>query len=124
MNKIVPTTTKLARPVIDAAFPGYTGRKVRIEFCLQVTLYDLNWSGGTKNTYAVVSNTGSGFSSRYVPAPAPWDNPYEGMVVKLTPNILIVEHTQFCGKDLGIRIYAHQDYAHLLLPLLPVGDQP
>lgn len=92
------------RPILAASFPQYSGRKFAIEPAERVTLHDLNWGGGTRNEYIAVRFDGS--SSRLVSA-APWVEYREGVTVELPKDTLIVQHTDFCGHDLGIRIYAH-----------------
>lgn len=48
-------------------------------------------------------------------APAPWINPVEGKTVELSPEVLIVEHSIFCGKDSGITVYVHPSVMPKLL---------
>lgn len=104
------------RPILARSFPSYKGRKFAIEFTTRVTFYDTNWSGGTRNQYVAINANGkvAGFS-----APAPWNNPIEGMTIDLPEDVLIVEHSDFCGHDMGIRIYANPCH---LPKYLPAGD--
>jgi len=96
--------TKQAKPIVGQVFPNYKGRKFRIEFTKTVTFHDTNWGGGTRNYYAAVTADGRAGNMH---VPAPWVNPVEGKTVPLPPDVLLVEHAIFCGKDLGIRIYAN-----------------
>lgn len=113
MNQTQKLTRKQAAKILELTFPDYQGRKISIEFTPRVTLYDLNWSGGTRNEYAAVRSDGkSGIFS----APAPWVNPYEGMSIEMKPEILLVEHSVFCGHDMGVRIYAHPTHLPKWLP--------
>lgn len=95
------------KDILRATFPDYRGRKFRIRFTERVWIHDLNASGGTINRYRALGVNGD---MRTVPAPAPWANPYEGKDVTLTPDFVIVEHSMFCGSDLGITIYAHPNH--------------
>ena len=104
MNQQIKLTSKEASPVVKLVFPNYTGRKFKVEFTDKVTFYDTNWGGGTKNSYAAIKSDGT-VGNLY--APAPWANPVEGKTVDLPVDILLVEHSIFCGKDMGITIYAH-----------------
>lgn len=108
---------KQAAPIIRATFPGYAGRMVRIVPSSTVTFHDLNWSGGTRNQYRACRLDGAPLPSRVaMNAPAPWENPYEGHTVEIPQGAAVVEHTIFCGKDLGLRIHARQED---LAPMLP-----
>jgi hypothetical protein len=113
LNKTIKTTRKAAAKIIEATFPDYNGKKITVEFTDKVTFCDMNWSGGTKNAYKVLSVDGSVFS---IPAPAPWVNVLEGKSVDMTRQVLVVQHSYFCGKDCGIRIYAHPSYMSEMLP--------
>jgi hypothetical protein len=93
-----------AQPVLSKTFPDYKGRKFSVEFVNSVTFYDTNWSGGTRNKYAFLASSGETATFN---APAPWSNPVEGKTVELPENVIIAEHTIFCGKDLGITFYMH-----------------
>lgn len=42
MNQQFPITRKQAAPVLAVTFPGYKGRKIRVEFAEKVSFYDLN----------------------------------------------------------------------------------
>lgn len=94
--------TQVAR-ILSATFPDYTGRKFSIEFRPTVTFYDLNWGGGTRNVYCAIRTDGS---TAEIPH-ADYFNPIEGKTVELPEDVLIVEHSVFCGQDSGIRLYAH-----------------
>lgn len=107
----IKLSRKEARPILDKTFPLYRGRKISLRFSETITFTDLNWSGGTKNTYAAV---GVGGSSKLSPA-APWDNPLEGMTLKMRPDVAIVVNAFFCGKDMGIEIVMHPSQAPKLV---------
>ena len=101
-------STKQASPIVKATFPEYNGRKFRLEFTESVTFYDTNWSGGTRNQYKAVKRDGT-IGVQHIPAP--WVNMVEGKKFELSPDVLVVEHSHFCGQDMGIRIYAHPSNA-------------
>jgi hypothetical protein len=96
------------RPILNRSFPSYRGRKFSVEFTEEVSFYNTNWSGGSRNQYAFVHADGE---DKWLSAPAPWVNPYEGKRHPLPADVLVVKHAIFCGKDLGITIYAHPSYA-------------
>ena len=113
LQDAIKLNTKQARPVVQATFPEYKGRKFSIEFTTTVTMYDTNWGGGTRNVYKFVRSDGNVAS---LPSFAPWNNPVEGKTVDLPENVMMVEHSDFCGHDMGIRIYAHPVWANKYLP--------
>jgi len=69
---------------------------------------DTNWGGGTRNYYKFMRTDGQVASMPYA---APWNNQYEGLRVDIPVDMMVVEHTIFCGHDLGIRIYLHTSHA-------------
>ena len=92
-----------AKEIVRTAFPDFKGRKIREDWSGSVTFYDLNWSGGTKNTYRSLE-----FESgrlRSLPSLPPWANPVEGNSAIIPPGYLVVELSYFCGKGPWARIY-------------------
>jgi hypothetical protein len=113
MSEKIKVTKKEIKPILEASFPDYTGKKFTVEFAEKITFYDLNWDGGTKNEYCAVNFESE---SKHLPDNfAPWNNPIEGKTVIIPVDVLIVEHSYFCGHDMGIRIYANPVNAPKLL---------
>src|SRR3990167_6708262 len=104
MDTPIKVTRKQVWPLVKQVFPEYSGRKFSIVPRDTITFYDLNWGGGSKNTYRFVSDSGDIVG---LPVSAPWLEPNEGRTVALPPEFLVLKHTIFCGKDLGITIYTH-----------------
>lgn len=104
MENKIKVARKEVKSIIEATFPEYSGRKIGVVFTDTVSLYDLNWSGGTCNKYAALSTDGK---VAHPHIPAPWSNPFEGQSVNVPENAVIVEHSYFCGHDCGITIYAN-----------------
>ena len=95
--------------IVNATYPEYRGRKIRIGAAEKVSLHDLNWSGGSRSTYRACTLEGEilGSSAKFN-AMAPWDSrQVEGQSLPLVPGACVVEHSIFCGKDSGLRIYVH-----------------
>jgi hypothetical protein len=112
------------KAICKQAFPSYRGRKIREDRSGRVSFYDLNWSGGTRNTYrAVRLNDGasSGFDGS---SPPPWANPMEGASVTIPAGYVIVEETIFCGKGPWMRIYWPADPPALTAASLPESVTP
>lgn len=114
--KVPPKAIKNVKPLIQATFPEYSGRKVNVVFTTKVQFYDLNWDGGTHNAYAAIKADGTRPNLRGMNARAPWDNPFEGLTVDLPADLVIVCRSYFCGHDTGITIYANPVYAPKWLP--------
>jgi len=110
---------KQVRKLLRESFPDYKGRKFYLEFKDRITVYNLNWSGGSKNEYAFFRADNK---KAFVPARPPWDNPFERQAFDLSPEVLVVEHCIFCGRDMGITVYAHPKLAARILPEFTGGE--
>ena len=74
------------------------------------------WSGGSRDTYSAVRlSDGAGVAFPGQQA-APWDNRRIDRPIEMQPGIVVVCHTIFCGKDLGLRLYVHPADAAPMLP--------
>lgn len=95
--------------LLRETFPDYTGRKFRVEARESMTLRDLNWSGGTRSSYAVVTLDGQAVGNTDdVALRHPMHNVHvEGASVPMRPGMVIAEHSIFCGVDLGVTFYVH-----------------
>lgn len=101
--------------VADAV--GYRGRKLQVVPAESVDVtQDAYWSGGTKSTYTWVRT--SDLATLRTPSQHPaFDAPVKnGQAMPIRPGLVCVEHVIFCGKDLGLRIYAHPDEVAKMLP--------
>lgn len=94
--------------LVKATFPTYNGRKFKVVPTTEVTLHDLNWSGGTRSQYRACTFDGTllGTADKYN-AMWPADNIAEGARLPILPGAVLVRHCFFCGSDLGITIYVH-----------------
>lgn len=108
----------LEKSQVPAALIGsYTGRKFKARVSDSVTLRNTYWSGGTRSTYRAASLANG--ESRALPGnPAPYHfgGNMEGQTIDLVPGYAIVEHSIFCGKDMGLVFHIHPDNAQKLLP--------
>jgi hypothetical protein len=103
--------------VILNVFSEYNGRKFRLSLCDKVTLHDAYWSGGSRTEYRAVNLDTGEFSS----ANPQITNPFR---VSIVPTVdiplrtVIVGHTIFCGKDVGLEIFARaEDVTPMLSPV-------
>jgi len=96
---------------------GYHGRKFNAVVCESVTITGTNWSGGSRSRYTGVGVNGRiGRSFGGSDMPAPWNNPVEGTEFAIPPGLIVVEHSIFRGKDLGLTFYVHPSNAAAMLP--------
>lgn len=102
------------RKIIAATFPSYRGRKFKLSTDIP-TRIDSYWSGGSKSSFSFYElSTGKVLD---VASNHPFfeaGNPRE--LDGLPPGIILVKHSIFCGKDMGITVYANSGD---LTPMLP-----
>lgn len=103
--------------ILRLAFPGYSGRKFKVESSADVTLHSDSWEGGSKVSYRLIDlETGEvrGVTREFG---NPYTNP-SGQVptVALRPGLAVVAHSIFCGKDTGLTAYLHPDNFVAMLP--------
>ena len=96
--------TDLSKIIGKLAFPEYKGRKFYTDMTGFVRFCDLNWSGGSRNTYTCI-RLADGQTAKGDRSCPPWSNPFEGARVEIPMGFAIVEHTMSCGKDLGLTVY-------------------
>lgn len=125
----MPYQPKLPLPIGDplsliarTAFPDYAGRKIQLLVHTESGM-DLRsgWSGGSRDYFKVVAIDGRTLTigqngtmferESYDNAPLP------------APGALVIEHTIFCGKDLGLTVHVHSaDYIPTALPPVTLTD--
>lgn len=97
---------------------SYRGKRFRACICDTVTIYaqDGIWGGGSRDTKrAIRLDTGESIPLSNNMS-APWDSSRQDRVINLVPNMAVVEHTIFQGKDLGLTFYLLPESAARLLP--------
>ena len=116
-NPAINVTRNDVSAIVRATFPHYKGRKFRVQAKEKVTLSDLNWSGGTRSEYRACTLDGchTGGADSYNRM-APWENQAEGKSLPIPSGFVVVEHSIFCGKDTGLRIYVNPADMAKLLP--------
>lgn len=96
------------RPILEASFPQYAGRRFEVVLAETCYLSDTYWSGGTRSQYVFVPMDGRNVR-KLDSLQNPWESKVEGSTVKMSVDFVIVEHSVFCGQDMGIKIHAHPD---------------
>jgi DNA-directed RNA polymerase subunit K/omega len=98
-------STELA-PLIAKTFPNYKGRKFRVSATERPVNTISSWCGGSKDFFVLVNL--ATMETQPVPENGNVFTPAlnrDGVIVP--PNFVIVEHTIFCGKDLGLTFHVH-----------------
>lgn len=97
---------------------GYNGKKFKAVVCTETTIpADAGlWSGGTRDTYQLIHlETGRAVTASDNMS-SPWNAARKDQTITLEPGFIVVEHSTFCGKDMGLTFYVHPDNAAKLLP--------
>lgn len=104
--------------LIRIAFPNYRGRKFKLSTDIPPRL-DSYWSGGSKDKYVFVELKTKREEVKFLPVAN--NHPFfkAGMprkLDKLPVGLVLVKHSIFQGKDMGITIYGNTEN---ITPLLP-----
>ena len=93
------------REILNITFPGYNGRKFKA--CVEKKYYIENaWSGGTCVYFQALRQVGTKIEKFNPGLSNPLDRKSEyGKEFTIPDDVLIVEHSYFCGHDLGIMFY-------------------
>lgn len=102
---------------------GYDGKKFKAHVCEQMTIPMTAglWDGGSRDKYSVIRLVDGAEISPISHNAAPWNSERRDVTVQLEPGIAVVEHSMFCGKDMGLTFYVHPSNAAALLPA-PSGE--
>lgn len=98
----------LVKEIVKVAYPEYKGRKFSLKVSETINIYS-QWSGGSKDTFVFVRLIDGAIQG---PIPAPSFSPYHDdprQIIKLDGvlGLICVEHSYFCGKDMGITLHVH-----------------
>ena len=102
------------KEIINACFPDYRGRKVRVTNYIPSRL-DSWWDGGSRDYFVFYQpQTRKVF---HVHSNHPIFEPNQPKTVNpeaIPEDVLLVKHTIFCGRDIGITIHVKQEQMKLL----------
>lgn len=100
--------------IVAATFPGYNGKKFRIETRERVNCASC-CDGGSRE-YFRFYNLATGEVTQELPAQSAFDKRFQWIIdVPLPPGVGCVKHSIFCGKDAGITIEVRPDNTAPLL---------
>lgn len=97
---------------------SYTGKMFKAEVCESMTIpSDAGvWTEGTRHTFKYIRLADGKEMDAVNHNAAPWDKSRKDIKVDLKPGYTVVEHTIFCGKDMGLRFYVHPFDVMAFLP--------
>ena len=114
MKYFLEKKDKTVEKIINATFPDYKGRQIKISTNIPLQL-DSYWGNGSKKAYAFYElATGKVLLVEENHPHFETDKPH--MLGKLPEGVVLVNHDIFCGEDRGITIFAEESS---LVPLLP-----
>jgi hypothetical protein len=90
--------------IVDATFPNYKRRTIRLRPDTEVTLHNLNWDEGSRSEYKaciVDGNTARPY--------ALFTTMRESMTVSIPPNVVVVQGGTFCGKQATLYLHVNTD---------------
>ena len=103
--------------IVAATFPDYRRTKVVVEAREKVTLYGLNWEGGSRSEYRSCTLNGEALgSAARANATAPWVNAAEGSEMPIPAGAALVKGGHFCGKVATLYIYMNPADMPRMLP--------
>ena len=127
MMTTIHNVDEVVKRLAMRAFPEYRGRRFKLcilddtgDDKISVSLYGGYWDGGSKSYYrflrldqtgkTLAMPTAHPFFDRHNPKAVAQKNAF------LVPGVALVEHSIFCGKDMGLTVTIHPRNAALLLP--------
>jgi len=104
--------------IVNKCFPSYNGKKFQLSTNIPTEIHSY-WDGGSKTSYVFYQLATSAIYPVHSNHPM-FESNQPNRLKELPKGIIIVAHTIFCGKDMGITIYANQDD---LTPMLPAPSE-
>ena len=119
MTRYLTPTDPSAEPAIaimTRAFPSYAGKKFSIRTVSGTVNCASSWGGGSRSYFRLVA-LDSPTMSRVVPAQSMFDRQIDGIdTVSIPIGGGIVQHTIFCGRDMGLSLLLAPENATSMLP--------
>ncbi len=111
--KISYTDARVKRIIADC-FPSYRGRKVRLSTHIPKELRSY-WDGGTKDSFCWYQPATRKVFHVHSNHPVFERNQPSVVNPETIPeDVMLVEHSIFCGKDVGITIHINPEQVNLL----------
>ena len=105
--------SKQVKQVAKNAFPNYNGRKFKVQFGTKNMSIRSYWDGGSRTYYALVNL--ATMEAKHAPTSHPFFNKVDVEVdnVEIPQGFVIVAHSIFCGKDMGLTVYTPEEKPQL-----------
>jgi len=114
MDKKISYADPRVKRIIQDCYPTYRGRKVRLSEHIPSQL-DSWWDGGSRDYYVFYQPTTRKVFPVHSNHPVFEANQPRNLNQESIPeDVLLVEHSIFCGKDVGITIHVKSDQIKLL----------
>lgn len=97
-------STPAVKRLLAATFPEYRGRTIQLVATERVHGLENYWDGGTRSYWKAVDLA----TGRVVDPAVATTNPFTKVAhatVELPAGVALVEHTIFCGTDVGVTIH-------------------
>ena len=107
--------TSEVKAMAHTAFPSYKGRKFKLDNSGHAVNLTSHWDGGSRDQF-VILQLGSGQTKAVPQNGTMFDRVHVDDAV-VPAGFVIVEHSVFCGKDLGITFHVDPESALAFLPL-------
>ena len=118
------TAVQNAIQLMRSAYPGYSGRKFQVRTVEGTVNLQSSWQGGSRNFYILI-DLDTSQTSPVMPAQSQFDVPVKGLdKVTLPPNAGVVEHSIFCGEDMGLTLVIGPNNATQFLPTVDATRGP
>ena len=125
MMTTIHNVDEVVKRLAMRAFPEYRGRRFKLcilddtgDDKISVSLYGGYWDGGSKSYYRFLRLDQTG-KTLAMPTAHPYfdkDNARAQEGAFLISGVALVEHSIFCGKDMGLTVTIHPRNAAKLLP--------
>lgn len=96
------------KAVVKAAFPDYRGRKVRINRTTTVNTWSM-WEDGSRDFFVAVRLQDCAVLE--LPTVSMRGETMDSRTVEIPEGAVVVEHSIFCGKCVGITVHARPEVA-------------
>ncbi len=112
-NKISYADPRVKR-IVNDCYPTYRGRKVRVSIGIPKNV-DSYWDGGSKDSYTFYQPSTRKTFHVHTNHPFFEANQPRTINAETVPeDVLLIEHSIFCGKDIGITIHIPENRMELL----------
>lgn len=114
MEHYISKSDETIKQIVSTCFPSYKGKTIKLSSSIPTNLNSY-WDGGSRNYYVFYELT----TGKILPVDSNhpiFERDKPNQLKELPIGILLVKHCIFCGKDLGITIYAREENFSKMIP--------